>query len=129
MKPSVSQPASKGEEQLFETLSREFSNYYVASHFPIKVGRRTLYIDAYIVSLKIAFELDGRQHEEYVPHFHGDVSGFERGQENDRLKEQWCKDHNVKLIRFRHNEQPTVKRLRNKIKETLIDGETEARKS
>lgn len=44
-------------------------------------------------------EVDGRQHFEYVPHFHKTVSSFKRQQEWDRRKNKYCLMHGFPLIR------------------------------
>ena len=46
-----------------------------------------------------AIEYNGEQHYKYNPFFHGrDIQVFEKYQERDRRKAQYCKDNNINLI-------------------------------
>lgn len=58
-----------------------------------------LELDGYCENLGLAFEYNGIQHYEYVPHFHKyNISNFHKQQEYDKLKQQICKKHNITLI-------------------------------
>jgi very-short-patch-repair endonuclease len=110
---------SRGETELGELLKREFPHHHVFAQYPIKVesnrGRATLYLDYCIPTLLLAFEADGRQHEEYIPFFHKDSRTFLRGRNNDKRKTQWLQDHGYTLIRFSHREKIDQESLRRKI--------------
>lgn len=57
-------------------------------------------LDGYSSELSIAFEYHGRQHYNYIPHFH-DRQGnrsFEKQQERDRLVRELCIAHHVHLV-------------------------------
>jgi hypothetical protein len=59
----------------------------------------TLELDGFNEELLIAFEYNGKQHYEYIEHFHsGDVANFERQVERDKVKESLCAEHSVKLF-------------------------------
>jgi very-short-patch-repair endonuclease len=49
-----------------------------------------LYLDFFIPSLKLVVEVNGRQHETFVPHFHGTKRDFILQQQRDRRKAEWC---------------------------------------
>lgn len=87
----------KGEKALGEKLCDLFPALTIYYQLPC-IGTK-LKIDFYIHELKIAFEFDGRQHNEHVPFYHGDKKGFARAQERDKEKEEWCYINNVRLIR------------------------------
>lgn len=89
--------ASEGERSLGEKLRDLFPAITIYSQLPC-VGTK-LKLDYYIFDLKMAFEFDGRQHEELVVHYHGNKKGFERAQERDREKEEWCDINDITLIR------------------------------
>jgi hypothetical protein len=57
-----------------------------------------LEIDIYNDDLKLGIEYSGRQHYEYVPHFHKDHNAFLEQKYRDELKERKCKEHGIKLI-------------------------------
>lgn len=59
----------------------------------------TLPFDFYINSKKIAIEYDGQQHFEAIPHWGGEQK-LKTTQENDNIKNQYCIDNNIKLLRL-----------------------------
>ena len=72
-------------------LIREaFPNFTVYEDHPVKVrlsGRdSTLYVDIVVKELNLAVECHGRQHFEFVPHFHGSRDNFARARERDAAK-------------------------------------------
>ena len=54
-------------------------------------------LDFYIYELGIAIEVQGRQHSEYVPFFHGDEAGYEAQQKRDRIKAEACERLGITL--------------------------------
>lgn len=70
-----------------------------------------MHLDAYFPQHRIAFEYDGRQHREYIPHFHRSRQDFERMQIRDNDKDRLCTQHGITLIRFRDDEPRTPERV------------------
>ena len=58
-----------------------------------------LELDCYNEELKINIEYDGKQHYEFPNKFHKTKQEFKNSQQNDRIKDQWCKDNNILQIR------------------------------
>jgi len=58
-----------------------------------------LSLDFYIPRLCIAFEVDGHQHDTFVPFMHGDRDGFQNQKARDSLKAEWCDINRIRLIR------------------------------
>lgn len=56
-----------------------------------------LYVDFLIPAKRLAFEVDGKQHSEFVPHFHGSKAGFLKSQKRDSMKIEFCQLNNIKL--------------------------------
>ena len=52
---------------------------------------------------RILEEVHGRQHYEFVAHFHKDRWGFSRSKQNDSKKEEWCSINNIKYIVLPYN--------------------------
>lgn len=48
----------------------------------------------------ILIEIDGRQHREFVPYFHRDVDGFEEQQLRDYIKDEYCQNSEIPLVRI-----------------------------
>ena len=55
--------------------------------------------DFYLPQQNICIEYDGQQHFEVVDFF-GGKNGFEYRKNNDRIKNNYCKSHNIKLLRI-----------------------------
>ena len=58
---------------------------------------RNLELDFYLPDVKVGVEVQGRQHYEFVPHFHGTIEAFYRRLRYDRLKRSLCLEHGVHL--------------------------------
>ncbi len=74
-----------------------------------------LYLDFFMPHHKLAFEYQGRQHDEVVPFFHGDRKGFEKSKIRDERKRQWCVINALTLVEVRGT--PTVEDLQQLIEE------------
>ena len=68
----------------------------VGSHKPSR--KSTLYVDFFVPSHSLAIEVHGRQHFEFVAHFHGDRKGFRKSKARDRDKANWLENNNIDLI-------------------------------
>ena len=64
-----------------------------------------LHADFYIPSKNAIVEVHGRQHYEFVAHFHGDRMGFLRSKINDVIKGDWCDLNNILLIILPYDKQ------------------------
>lgn len=96
---------SKGEEKLINIFRRNGIKFEREVSFEELVGKKKvpLRFDFALYQngkLKALVEFDGRQHFEYVSHFHKTTSGFKRQQEWDRRKNSYCLMHNIPLIRI-----------------------------
>jgi len=56
---------------------------------------RNLELDFYLPDVKIGIEVQGRQHYEYVPFFHGTEEDFYKQQQRDEIKRELCEQHGV----------------------------------
>ena len=59
---------------------------------------RGLELDGYNAKVRVAFEVNGPQHDEYMRHFFDSVDAFHKYQENDRLKLVYCDTNGVSLF-------------------------------
>lgn len=107
---------SKGAKQLLKILRKLYPNQRFVTEYHI--GERLL-IDIYLPSFRLGFEYDGRQHSEYVEHFHGNKQGFLRAKKRDMRKEELCAENNVALVRVAHDEPMDEESVRSKIMEAL----------
>lgn len=110
-----------------ETLCREIMEELFGFHFRFVKLRMEclegLELDGYCADLGIAFEYDGRQHVEYIPHFHRNgISDLEEQQERDRRKDRLCVENSIDLLRIPHRyTYKKPRRLRNFIYSTLVE--------
>jgi len=89
---------SKAQFRFGKRLVGLFNGEVVLEEFGIpQMGGTSL--DFFLPRLKLAFEVDGRQHRTFVPYLHGDRSGFDNQKQRDNLKERWCDLNNIRLIR------------------------------
>ena len=102
--PVLSREDSKSIVQfkLGECIQKAYPHYIILEEFPISVfGGRTLYLDFFIPEKRMAFECHGRQHYEFVKHYHGNIDGWVNSQNNDMQKKEWCIRNSIKLIAVR----------------------------
>jgi len=108
-------PRSKPESALYDILVKLFPNDRIVEQYPVKVAGKTLFVDFVIMDKGLAFETDGRQHDEFVAHFHKDADAFKASKERDRLKELVLRSLGYTLVRIKHDEKLTVATVRSKL--------------
>ena len=64
-----------------------------------KNGTYPLKFDFYLPDYNCCIEYDGKQHFEPIDYF-GGKNGFIKTQERDDIKNQYCKNNDIKLIRI-----------------------------
>jgi hypothetical protein len=72
------------------------TNAMILEEFPV-IGTR-MSLDFYLPHHNIAFEFQGRQHTEYVHHFHRDQKTFDRQKARDKEKRRWCVLNEIDLV-------------------------------
>lgn len=60
--------------------------------------KSVLYLDFYIPSLKMAFEVHGEQHYEYCPFFHKSKADFLKAKARDEDKIEWCNLNDIQIV-------------------------------
>jgi len=81
-------------------------------------GQR-LYFDFFIKELGVYVEVQGRQHTEFVKHFHGEKEAFVAQKYRDNLKIQYVEEHGKCLVRFNYDEKITKALIKKKINKVL----------
>ena len=107
-------------------LIREaFPSFKVFEELAVKVqlsGRvQTLYVDIVINELNLAIECQGRQHFEFVPHFHGTRHNYAQGCERDASKASGllAAGYSYLVIRYDEEKKLTVESLLQKITKAI----------
>lgn len=85
----------------FQTNVKNFLKKYwfqnvVFEEMPI-VGTR-MSLDLYNANKKIAIEVQGRQHQSFVKHFHGNLLNFKYQLDRDQKKESFCSRNDITLV-------------------------------
>lgn len=90
---------SKFQKRVKDMLHPYWFADIVFEELPV-IGTR-LTIDFYNANKKIALEVDGHQHYQYSPHFHGGNRSKFLGQlQRDEKKELFCEINNIRLVRI-----------------------------
>ena len=93
---------SKLQRRLGDMLDKKFPQYRIRENYRpdwlVSSDRSILELDFYIEELKIAFEVQGAQHYQFIPFFHSDHAGFEKRLKYDREKQDLCYGRGVRLI-------------------------------
>lgn len=91
---------SKLQEYTARRLWRKFPHLKIKENYRpdwLSNGHGRLELDFYIPKLKVAIEVQGRQHYTYVPCFHSDYQDFLNQQKRDEYKRIVCSSRNIKL--------------------------------
>lgn len=107
MSYKIDQRGSKDQQILYNYLSEMFPSLDVIYEYALyELNQR---IDIYIPNLALAFEYHGRQHYDFVEHFHKTLQGFEDAQKMDQRKREYLLLHGIKLIEIPYNKMVTSK--------------------
>ena len=88
---------SNGEARIMNYLNNNKIKFEQEYHINIK--GKCLRFDFYLEKYNMTIEYDGQQHFKPVDKFGGEEE-FKNTQLRDKLKNQYCKDNNIKLIRI-----------------------------
>lgn len=108
-------------EELEQFLKKLFPHNILIKEHYIRYKNQRLFFDFYLKDLKILFEVQGRQHCEFVKHFHTDIDGFKQSKFRDNLKIQYAEEQGLSLVYVYFDEVLSDEFLLNRISEA-IDG-------
>lgn len=94
---------SKGEKEIREILETNNINYIIQKTFNGCKYKRKLKFDFYLPKYNLCIEYDGEQHFVSKKHFGGE-QGLKIRQKRDKIKHNYCKENNIKLLRIKYNE-------------------------
>ena len=94
---------SKGEREIRNLLIDKDIDFNQEHSFDDCKNILPLRFDFYLPEHNVCIEYQGRQHYEPVDFF-GGVSGFENQQYLDKIKEGYCIDNNIQLLKIRYDE-------------------------
>ena len=102
---SERQQKSRPVLEIKEYLSNNNIKFIMKKRFDDCKNKQALPFDFYLQEQNICIEYDGIQHFKAVEHWGGEEY-LKIRQNNDQIKNQYCKDNNIRLIRIRYDEDP-----------------------
>jgi hypothetical protein len=96
---------SQGEkmiESILEALEINYIREFIDHNCVSDLGKN-LPFDFYIPNIKTLIEYDGRQHQEPVDLFGGEIA-YNKLKITDNLRNKWCDENGFKLIRIKYND-------------------------
>lgn len=91
---------SKIADDVYSSIKVLFPFDTIIPEYYIQYKNNKLFFDFYIKSLGILIEVQGKQHTEFVRHFHGDKEKFYGQKRRDNLKMEYCENENLTLVYF-----------------------------
>lgn len=91
-------PRSKWHLLAREILGKYFPFEKVLEEILLPGCGYTLYLDFFLPRRKLAIEVQGVQHKQYVPFFHGDINGYRDQLKRDFHKKNFCIKNNFTLL-------------------------------
>ena len=97
--------ASKIHRKVLDFFKSNHPEWRVMQEKTIEIDGQKLFCDFLCDSpFRFILEVQGRQHDEFVQHFHGTLSKFADQQENDRKKKAWAEMNGYIMIEIRESE-------------------------
>jgi hypothetical protein len=111
-------------KSVLQTLKQAFPNTRINDEYYVNYNGQKLFFDFHLPNLNIVVEVQGVQHTEFNPHFHGTAENFKAQKHRDRMKMEWCHINDMALVCINHTEIPIeVGALLSKIEEAQsLDG-------
>lgn len=92
--------SSRGERYISNWLRKKSIQYVYQKKFADCKDQRPLPFDFYLPKLNLIIEYDGRQHFHKSDDFFGGSDGYQIRHKHDLIKNQYCKDNNINLLRI-----------------------------
>lgn len=106
---------SKGENRIEQWLRQNDINYIEEYKFDDCKDKSLLRFDFYLPDYNCCIEYDGQQHFEVVDFTSKDyrraVEQFKQIQIRDRIKDEYCKTHNIPLLRIPYTEFDNIENI------------------
>lgn len=122
--PKCGKEVSIGEKVIREWLESHNIYYEPQKYFKDwQIGVH--YFDFYIPDFNLVIEFHGRQHYEFVEHFHKTLENFEYRKNKDKLKEEAALNHGINYLSFKYVVLDDIPKYLNKIaSSTTISNES-----
>lgn len=101
---------SKGESIIKEIINKLNIEYQTQKTFDGCRDINKLCFDFYLPKLNLCIEFDGRQHFEPIEFF-GGIKSFNKLKRKDSIKNKYCEDNNIKLLRIPYCEIDNIEKI------------------
>jgi len=101
---------SKGEKRITEILNKKEINYIKQYSFDDCRNINRLSFDFYLPEYNMCVEFDGIQHFKSIEYFGGEKK-FLYTKENDKIKNEYCKNNNIRLLRIPYNKYKKIENI------------------
>jgi very-short-patch-repair endonuclease len=99
-----------GEKKIIKILEKENINYIHQYKFDDCVNINKLIFDFYLPDENICIEFDGKQHFEPI-NFFGGQEAFDKLKIRDEIKNKYCFDKNIKIIRISYEDINIIEKI------------------
>jgi len=106
---------SRLSEAVYKLLKQIFPHNVILSEYYVNFKGERLFFDYYIKDLGVLIECQGRQHDGYVAHFHGDAEGFKASKKRDNLKIEYAERESLTFVTVNEGEELNEAKLLDKI--------------
>lgn len=103
---------TKGEESIRIFLENHNIKFEQEKRFKDLKDKSYLYYDFYLPEYNLCIEYDGKQHFEAIEYFGGEKAFLET-QKRDEIKNQYCRDNNIDLLRISYKEKDKIEEIIN----------------
>jgi len=94
---------SKGEKEICRILNEKNINYIRQHKFDKCRDKNPLPFDFYLPEYNTCIEFDGKQHFIPIEYLGGKIN-FEITKKHDQIKNNYCKNNNIHLLRIKYND-------------------------
>jgi very-short-patch-repair endonuclease len=106
---------SSGENKVSSWLKKYNFDYIEQAEFEDLVYTNKLKLDFLLKDFNVAIEYDGKQHFQSIGNSERSLLEFQKQKERDEAKNQWCKNHNIKMIRITYKDD-VYKKLKDEMR-------------
>ena len=111
--------SSKTENLVYNLLTSKNIFFKAEESFDNCKDKKVLPFDVYLPNKNIIIECDGMQHFKAKKDFFGGKEGLKTNKKHDRIKNNFCKENNIPILRIPYNYDPIVDK--NKIESLVLD--------
>jgi len=101
---------STGEKIISKFLDENNIKYILQKKYNGCKFKRPLLFDSFLPDYNCCIEYDGIQHFKPIKRFGGEI-GFKRTEKNDKIKNDYCKNNGIKLIRISYTMKNKIEKI------------------